>query len=381
MFNKTLVAAAVFALGATAVQAQTSSVTLFGLVDLGLQYNTVSAPNLNSASHLGMASGQSQPSVFGIRGVESIGNGNSVVFNLTSNFNASNGQLADVNMLFNQQATLGVRNSTYGQVDFGRQTNMASKYFVSIDPFNTYYSQAGMGTSFGAANNNRYGNMVMLQSQAFNGFSGGIGYSFNTGNTGVYGNSGVVTDGTGGFATTNNQRALTLGAKYESGPLQLVATYDQVMPANNVGNGDASTPKQWIVGGSYDFNVVKASLAYSQTRSGWIAGTQPVAASGLNTSWSNGAVLYQDGFGANSYLIGLSAPMSERSKVFGSYQLATPTGNLTGVGANQSVYSAGYSYDFSKRTTAYTYVSYANNYAMVDGAKSTALVVGVRHAF
>lgn len=380
-FNKTLVAAAVLALGATAVQAQTSSVTLFGLVDLGLQYNSVSTPSQASASHFGMASGQSQPSVFGIRGVESIGNGNSVVFNLTSNFNASNGQLADVNNLFNQQATLGVRNDTYGQVDFGRQTNMASKYFVNIDPFNTYYGQAGMGTSFGAANNNRYSNMVMYQSKSYNGFSGGVGYSFNTANTGVYGNSGVVTDGSGGFATTNNQRALTLGAQYVSGPLQVVATYDQVMPANNVGNGDASTPKQWVIGGAYDFQVAKASLAYSQTRSGWIAGTQPVANSGLNPSWSNGAVLYQDGFGANSYLAGVSVPTSERGKVMASYQLATPTGNLTGLGANQSVYSAGYSYDFSKRTTGYAAVSYAQNFAMVDGAKSTSLMTGIRHSF
>jgi predicted porin len=61
--------------------------------------------------------------------------------------------------------------------------------------------------------------------------------------------------------------------------------------------------------------------------------------------------------------------------------MAQPTGDLTNVGANQSTYSAGYSYDFSKRTTAYTYVSYANNYLMVDGVKSTAVGLGLRHQF
>lgn len=380
-FTKTIMATALVLGFSAAAQAEQSSVTLFGLIDLGLQYNNVSTPSQSSASRIGVASGQSRPTVFGIRGVEDLGNGNAVVFNLTSNFNASNGQLADTNTLFNQQATLGIRNDTYGQVDFGRQTNMASKYFVTIDPFNTYFGQAGMGTSFGAANNARYSNMIMFQSASYSGFSAGAGYSFNTGNTGVYGNSGVVDNGTDNFATTNNQRALTLGAKYASGPLTVVATYDQVMPSNNVGNGNASTPKQWIVGGSYDFTVVKASLAYSQTRSGWIAGTQPISGSGLNPSWSNGAVLYQDGFGANSYLVGLSAPLSDRSNVFGSYQLATPTGNLTGIGANQSVYSIGYDYSFSKRTTVYVAGSYAMNYAMVDGAKSTSVMTGVRHSF
>lgn len=379
-FQKTLLAAAL-TLGVASAQAQQSSVTLFGLVDLGLQYASVSAPNLDSRSHLGMASGQSRPSVFGIKGVEALGNGNSVVFNLTSAFNASNGQTGESNQLFNQQATLGVRNESLGQVDFGRQTNMASKYFTSIDPFNTYFGQAGMGSSFGATNNTRYSNMVMLQSVSYNGFSAGVGYSFSAGLPAVYGNSGVVTDGSGAFGTTNNQRAITIGGKYAQGPVQVVATYDQVMPANNVGNGNASTPKQWIIGGAYDFNVVKASLAYGQVRGGWITGTQPVSGSGLNPSWSNGGVLFQDGFGANSYLVGLEAPMSERAKVFGSYQLAQPTGNLTNFGANQSVYSAGYSYDFSKRTTAYTYVSYAQNYLMVDGQKSTAFGVGMRHAF
>jgi GBP family porin len=119
-----------------------SSVTLYGLVDLGLQYSNVSAPNNSSMSHLGMSSGQSRPSIFGIKGVEDLGNGTAVVFNLTSNFNAANGNVADAGNLFNQQSTLGLRSSSIGLVEFGRQTNMASKYFEAIDPFVTYYGQA-----------------------------------------------------------------------------------------------------------------------------------------------------------------------------------------------------------------------------------------------
>lgn len=380
-FIKTFMAAVVALTISSIAQAQ-SSVTLYGLVDLGLQFSNISAPNEASKSHLGMASGQSHPSIFGIKGVESLGNGNSVVFNLTSNFNASNGQLADAGNLFNQQATLGVRNDRLGLVEFGRQTNMASKYFESIDPFVTYYGQAGMGSSFGATNNARYSNMAMYQTANINGFTAGLGYSFNTGNTGAYATpvGVVINDGAYNFNTADNQRAITLGAKYASGPVTLTATYDQIMPQTSVSD-TSGTPKQWIVGGAYDFKVVKAALAYGQTRGGWIAGTQPMNGSGINPSWTNGGVLFKDGFGANSYLVGLSAPVSAASKVFASYQAASPTGDLTGSGASQSIYSVGYDYNFSKRTTAYTYLSYANNYMMVDGAKSTSVGVGMRHQF
>lgn len=379
-FQKTILAAAL-TLGVASVQAQQSSVTLYGLVDVGIGYSNVSAPNETASSNLGATSGVSRPTVFGIRGVESLGNGNAVVFNLASQFSMGNGTISG-DSLFGQQATLGIRNDKYGQVDLGRQTNIASKYFQSIDPFSTFYGQAGMGASFGTTNNLRYSNMLMYQTSRWNGLSAGVGYSFNTGLQGAYADSGVTTGATSNYGTMNNPRALTLGVNYANGPLQVAATYDQVMPANNVGNGDNSTPKSWILGAAYDFKVVKASLAYGQTRGGAISGTLPSAVSGINSNWSQGGVLYQGGYGANSYLIGLSAPVGGASRVMASVQLATPTGSAD-IAANgsQSVYSLGYEYDFSKRTTAYAYASYANNYLMLEGAKSTAVGVGVRHAF
>lgn len=371
---------AAFGIAASA-QAQQSSVTLFGLADVGLGFNNISAPDESSKSNLGATSGVSRPTTFGIRGVESLGNGNSVVFNLTSQFSLGNGDVSS-GSFFGQQATLGVRNDRYGQVDLGRQTNLASKYFQTIDPFSTFYGQAGMGASFGTTNNLRYSNMVQLQSVTWNGLSAGVGYSFNTGLQTAYADNGVVNGATANYGTTDNPRAVTLGVNYVNGPLQVAATYDQVMPAGNVGNGENASPKAWVLGAAYDFKVVKASLAYGQTRSGAISGTLPAAVSGLNSDWASGGVLSQSGYGANSYLIGLSAPVGGNQKVFASVQLATPTGSAD-IAANgtQSVYSLGYEYSFSKRTTGYAYASYANNYLMIEGAKSTAVGVGMRHAF
>jgi predicted porin len=380
-FQKTLLVAALIGGFATTAYSQQSSVTLFGLIDAGAQYNSVSTPSESSSSNLGVASGQSRPTVFGLRGVESLGDGNSVVFNLTSGFNTVNGQMSNNGMLFSQQATLGFKNARFGQVDIGRQTNLASKYFQSIDPFSTFYGQAGMGSSFGTTGNLRYSNMLMYQTPTFNGFSGGLGYSFNTGLASAYADQGIVTDGSSSYGTMNNTRALTLGVNYANGPLQVTATYDQIMPANNIGTGNNSTPKSWILGASYDFQVVKASLAYGQTRSGVMMGTVPTIAQVSNPSASQGGALFQDGYGANSYLVGISAPIKSNQKVFASYQFAQATANAIDLNGDQSIYSAGYEYSFSKRTTAYAYASYANNYLMVDGVKSTSVGVGMRHAF
>lgn len=379
--NKTMMGiVAAFGLAAGA-QAQQSSVTLFGLADVGLGFNNISAPNETAKSNLGATSGVSRPTTFGIRGVEALGNGNSVVFNLTSQFSLGNGATT-TDGLFGQQATLGVRNEQYGQVDLGRQTNLASKYFQSVDPFSTFYGQAGMGASFGTTNNLRYSNMVQFQSASWNGLSAGVGYSFNTGLPGAYADNGVVTGATANYGTTDNPRAVTVGVNYVNGPLQVAAAYDQIMPAGNIGNGDNSSPKSWLLGAAYDFKVVKASLAYGQTRGGAISGTLPSAVSGINSDYAAGGVLYQGGYGANSYLIGLSAPVGGASRVMASVQLATPTG-AADIAANgtQSVYSLGYEYSFSKRTTAYAYAAYANNYLMLEGAKSTAVGVGMRHQF
>ena len=380
-FHKLTPAAAALALATLGTaHAQQSSVTLYGLIDAGLGYNSISAPDERSVSNLGATSGVSRPTTFGIRGVEAIGNGTAVVFNLESQFNLGNGQTS-TDGLFGQQATLGVTNTTYGRFDLGRQTNMASKYFQSIDPFSTFYGQAGMGASFGTTNNLRYSNMAMWQSPSWNGLTAGIGYSFSTGLTGAYADQAAIVPSSYNFGTVNNSRALTLGVNYLNGPLQVTATYDQIMPSANVGNGDNSTPKSWILGGAYDFKVVKASLAYGQTRGGAVSGTLPASSASINPNWAGGGVLYQGGYGVNSYLVGLSAPVAANQKVFASWQLATPTGSGIDNSGSQSVYSAGYEYGFSKRTTGYAYASYANNYLAVDGVKSTLVGLGVRHQF
>ncbi|SUV69568.1 outer membrane porin protein [Bordetella avium] len=232
--------------------------------------------------------------------------------------------------------------------------------------------------------------MVMYQTPSFSGFQFGIGYSFSADDTksdkdgfvnGVYTKNGVP--GQTGFATADNTRAITTGLRYTNGPLNVALSYDQLNASNKLSNAQTNaTPRAYAIGGSYDFEVVKLALAYGRTTDGWFAGQSLPSGTSLSGFGTN---VFADGFKANSYMVGLSAPIGGASNVFGSWQMVDPSNNkLTGVkGADETmnVFSLGYTYDLSKRTNLYTYASYAKNYAFQDDVKSTAVGVGVRHRF
>src|SRR5690606_28350906 len=108
----------------------------------------------------------------------------------------------------------------WGQIDIGRQTNIASKYFGNVaSPFGASFGQANVGATFGSANTVRWDNMLMYQTPNFSGFQFGIGYAFNT-------------DGAQAFKEKDerdsNVRGLTTGIRYANGPLAAALTYDQV---------------------------------------------------------------------------------------------------------------------------------------------------------
>ncbi|OZI70831.1 porin [Bordetella genomosp. 12] len=369
--KKTLLATALLATVAGAAHADTT-VTLYGLIDTGVAYQRLSGPNDYRESKVGMTNGVSSGSRWGLRGAEDLGGGLSAVFTLESGFNSANGQSGQSTRLFGRQATVGLKSNAWGQLDFGRQTNIASKYFAAIDPFGASYGQATVGTAFTAANTVRYDNMVMYQSPSFSGFQAGVGYAFNIADT---------TSAQTGFKTADNTRAITAGLRYASGPLNVALTYDQLNMAEQL-NTDTS-PKAWILGGSYDFEIVKLALAFGQTRGGWFTGTGINAfGSGSPSATSFPSNTAKADFKANSYLVGLSAPVGKAGNVLFSWQRADPKNDLlTKDDATMDVYSLGYTYDLSKRTNLYGMVSYASNFAFQEDLKSTVVGVGIRHRF
>ncbi|MBO9354514.1 porin [Bordetella petrii] len=375
--TKTLLAGAILAgIGGTAY-AETS-VTLYGLIDVGITYQRgkVGTNDVNRGqyggdyqSRIGMTDGIQSGSRWGLRGTEDLGDGLSAVFVLESGFGASNGNSKQGDRLFGRQATIGLQSDTLGRLDLGRQTNIASKYFSDIDPFSLSYLNSTMGSSFSAANTVRYDNMVMYQTPSWSGFQGGVGYSFSTDDV----------EGPTNFKRSENNRAVTAGIRYVGGPLQVAFTYDQQFRYPS-----QPQPQQFILGAAYDFEVVKVSLAYGRTKDGVFVGQDfDLGGGAFNTNTpakglgnTNDRFTW-DGLKVNSYLVGLSAPIGGASNVFGSWQRADPNKGLE----KMDIYSLGYTYDLSKRTNLYAVGSYADGYAFVDGNKMLTVGVGLRHRF
>lgn len=378
-FNKTLVvAAAALAFGASA-HAQ-NNVVLYGVLDAGVGYTTTKIEGV-SASKFGGMYGVQTPNLIGFRGTEDLGDGNKVNFVLETGFDLGNG--SDVmGSLFGRQATVGVSNNKWGSVDIGRKRTVGADYFAPIDPFGVSYSQASAGVAFGAVNNTRYSNMIQYRSPSLSGFSVGVGYSFAVGMTGVY-DTLVVDGNTNGFSSNSNMRAVTVGGNYANGPVYAAATYDTIL-ADDRFKTDATggSVTAWTLGGSYDFKVVKVGVGYGQTRNGFINGQTPINAEGVNTSWTNGGVLFRNGYGTNQYLVGASAPVGARTTVMASWTLLQPQGKWADndFSRNQNTYNLGARYELSKRTSLYGVVSYANNYGTLEG-QSTMFATGITHAF
>ena len=397
MYMKKLVASFFLIASQSTIALAQDRLTLYGIIDIGLQYTTVRQTSdrlLQSNQFFGVSSGVQSGSRFGLRGTHEMGGGFETVFTLESGFNAGDGVLQQGGRLFGRQSTVGIKNNNIGQLDFGRQINLASNYFLPIDPFVEGFGQANIGASFGSTNTVRYSNMLLLQVQPTKELTVGMGYSFATELTGIYADNGSCVNGaceanTQGsqFQTNNNLRALTLGAKYSSGPLLLAVAYDQLWGPANITNGPPTpNPTAWLAGGAYDFRVIKLSFAYGQSRNGTWNG-QPVGAGTTPTSpLSDGSLgsgaLFLAGAAASSMMLGMTVPIGEAS-ILASVQRLQQQGTAvpSSLTEPQMVYSAAYLYNFSRRTNLYTYASYGNNYAAVRAAQSTVVGVGLRHQF
>lgn len=385
------------------VAAQQTGLTLYGLFDLGLEVNQVrqqaTAGTLNlgafNQSSFVMSSGVQSGSRWGLRGVESLGNGLKADFVLEEGFNPATGTISQGGLIFGRQSTLGLSASQWGRIDLGRRVNLASDFFVSIDPFAAGFGQANIGASFGSANTTRYNNMVLLQATPIEHLTLGAGYSYSTGIAAIYaGGQSCATSfscqtvsDSNAFANQQNFRALTLGVKYKYGPWDLAIAYDRLY-GDVSQNISGAEPSAWLIGAAYDFKWIRLSGAVGRANNGLIngqsAGTGSTVSSDLlTTSWSSGAALFLPGVQASSYMLGISAPLPHQMQVLASWQTMLPQGIYSGDGQlkAQQIYSMALTKRISTQTNLYTFISYAQNFAMISTADSLVAGVGFRLMF
>jgi predicted porin len=385
--KKTLLAAALLAGYAGAASAQ-SSVTLYGVVDIGLNYQMIkpgkAAANVNSAdktnSQFGLASGQQSGSRWGLKGVEDLGNGLKANFVYESAVNATNGSGNDN---FARQSTLGLTSSSWGAVDLGRRTAPSTQAFSGIDPFSAGYGTAATTATIGT-NFYRLSNMVMYSTPSMSGFSANVGYSFDTGlSTG-----GTTPRATPSFGNGYKTKAVSVGLRYANGPILAAATYDTFNSNGYRGPEASATAKPgnvniWAVGATYNLKVVKLHAAYSQATGGVLNNQSTIRSveTGGDTN-SGGALQFISGARTSSWMAGLSAPVGAAGSVFGSVQQKIVGGSLKDLEtANELIASIGYTYSMSKRTNVYAYYSYVDNAAMIKDASVNTIGLGLRHLF
>ncbi|QGZ59483.1 porin [Paraburkholderia acidiphila] len=136
-----VVSAAAFAtLHTTSAHAQ-SSVTLYGALDTSIE---VTNPGAGWVAR--MDSGAYRGSRFGLRGVEDIGDGIKILFELENGFGSNDGTFAVANTIFNRQAWIGL-GTQWGTVRLGRQ------YSPIYIPFKGQLDAFGAGTIASGLNN------------------------------------------------------------------------------------------------------------------------------------------------------------------------------------------------------------------------------------
>lgn len=191
-----------FAAGA---QAQTS-VTIYGIVDLGVNFTN----NAAGGRAFQLQSGDVQGSRLGFKGKEDLGGGLSAVFQLENGFGADTGALGQGGRLFGRQAFVGLSSTTLGTLTAGRQYDSVVDF---LGPLTANGNWGGYLLSHPFDNDNtdnsfRINNSVKYQSADYSGFSfGGLA-------------------GAGETAGSKGQNlTYSLGARYVNGPWALAAAY------------------------------------------------------------------------------------------------------------------------------------------------------------
>ncbi|WMY11051.1 porin [Paraburkholderia phenoliruptrix] len=171
-----LVAAVPLFCGCISANAQ-SSVTLYGLIDNGIDYIS----NVGGKSNVAMESGDFTGSRWGIRGSEDLGTGLHAVFRLESGFNVNNGKLGQGGALFGRAAYVGLQHNDYGEIRMGRQYNAATEAWA---PYTATFSTIGAFADHPLDNDNsdgfyRSSNAAKYISPQIGGFQFEASYAFS----------------------------------------------------------------------------------------------------------------------------------------------------------------------------------------------------------
>jgi predicted porin len=238
MKTKTMSCAVLLALCSVG-QAHAGSVTLYGLIDYGVNYQS----NAGGGRVFSGASGIMQGSRWGFKGEEDLGGGLSAIFQLENGFDLGKGTSLQGGNLFGRQAFVGLSSDAYGVLTLGRQYDSLVTFVESRMNSANYGggTTAHPGDLDNLNNSKRVDNSVKYTSPSLGGFTFG----------GVYGFGGQSGD-------FSRNQIWSTGVGYEYGGFSAGAAYLNVRNPNQ--SYFASTPTN--VAGA-NVNNMTASPVYS----------------------------------------------------------------------------------------------------------------------
>lgn len=380
---------------ASAVHAQ-SSVTLYGMIDEGILFNS----NAKGGRQFELANGNLAGDRWGLLGAEDLGGGNSAIFRLEGGYNVNTGALGQGGSEFGRQAYVGLRGA-YGTISLGRQLDALEG--VAGFSFGNSMRQGGVGQLGGAVGAHpgdmdnldstiRLSNAIKYTSPLYHGFTfigeynpGGIAgdfsrnriwsasasYSgaalsmaigfeeFDDPNFSFYGNLpsssstglNITTPVYSGYASARTQQTITGGVSYTLGSAVLGAVYSNVR-FSDLGSVQGTGLNPHNLAGSAAFNIGELSLAYHVTNA-WLLG---------------GALTYTRGTSIDS----LPAAQYKQIELASDYLLSKRTDVYTLL-----LYQHAGGYDSTLKPA----VAVLNNLTPSSTNVQTAVVLGIRTRF
>lgn len=328
--QKKLIALAVAGLVSAPAFAQ-SNVQIYGIMDLGFRTlsgaeNTGPAGTANLKRYSGIDNDGQASSRIGFRGTEDLGNGMKAFFQIEQGLDADRNAAGG-----NRQIFVGMEGN-FGRVWLGRDFNPSRAMVTGLDPFGS----TGIGNNQQIfQQQTRLDNAIFYRTPNFSGLTVTAAYTTNTNGNGNE-DIGIISG-----AQDTRVTGWVINPVYKNGPLTAGFGYESYDRENAARQSTDRT--RWNLGGGYDFGVVKASLVYGQTKD-----KNPTAG--------------QSDQKRKSWMLGLTAPVSEAGKVLFSYNRTKFDDGTVGPDEKASQWALGYSHSLSKRTSVYaTYAKISTN--------------------
>jgi predicted porin len=377
--KKTLVAIA--ALAATASFAQ-SSVTISGIMDLGVVYNNAAAPG---APKLSLGAANNNRIIFS--GVEDLGGGMAATFAAQMRFDPRNGgtEVGGSRNLFQGETRVGLRGD-FGAIRLGRGlTALQAPNGGYIDPWGvstvagSVYAP-GYATDYVAGGEGRTDG-IFYDSPNFSGFQVSVTYSPRT-----VANSSAV------LPTAYSKTFTSIAATYNNGPFQFLIGQE------NNRQGD----KLFNLGGNYNLGVAKIYAGYGQVKGGTALNrTNSTATNAVASAYPGGSISTTNpsaqsltgntvkvGAKITAFSVGASIPMGAAT-IRAGFSSINPDALQYASNKTDQKLGLGVEYALSKRTALYTdfaSLSRKNNAAntgskATDNSRATSMDFGITHRF